>query len=426
MARKLSLASPAWLAKKHLLTAAIFAFIAVITVFGLARSTSAEHTTASNGIYDLFVDHEGTDIGTYTAGTGSSHPVTINLGSRQNVLYGGAAGSAGTSYTTIRSYTSNTDYVQRGASSSFTVVELSPFATSTVELGGSGFQTTYVLPGPGAAGQPSTPDQLEITQTWRVNGSTLNDSVIELTTTVQNTGSSDVAIGIRYEWDIQMSCDDGPTFTPVDAAGNPIGSTLTTEETFASPTFPAYRIEDNDCVGSPLFAVFGTAGASGLTPPPSPPELLMYTAWPSASSSAFDYTTDPTNSSPDSDSAVLYFYGATPNTAIVLGSGESVTVTAELFAGQAGEPPPVFATPTPTPTPTPTVVVPTDTPAPATDTPTPEPTATVGALPSTGAGTDDRGADGSGWPWTIAVLAGLSTLAAAGYGIIRARRRTIR
>jgi hypothetical protein len=316
--------------------------VAVVAAFAFVRSTSAE-STASNDIYNIFVeDAAGADgIGVYTAGTGPSHPVTADLGGSQNVLYAGSVGNAWSSYTTIRSYTSSTDYVQTtdSPSSGNTVNNMDGYATGTTAIGSTGYETAYDLTG--------ASDELHVTQRWNIIGTTLTNSIIELTTTVQNTGSASTDVGIRYEWDIQMSCDDGPTFTPIDGAGNAVGATLTTEETFAAPTFPAYRVEDNDCPNSPLLAVFGTAGASGLQPPPTQPELLMYADWGSAYGSAFDYTTDSSNAGPDGDSAMLYFYGATPGTAHSLGAGESVTVRAELFAGEAGAPPPVFQ-PTPT------------------------------------------------------------------------------
>lgn len=396
--------------------------VALLIVAGSGRSTRAEHTTASNGIYDLFVEHDTSSdgIGTYTAGTGPSHPVTVDQGSRQNVLYNGDSGDAWSSYTTIRSYTSDTDYVQTTdlPSSSNAVVNMDSFATTT-DLGSTGFQTTYTLPGP--FGKPGTPDQLEITQVWRVNGTTVNNSVVELTTTVENTGSSPVSIGIRYQWDVQMSCDDGPTFTPIDAFGNPVGPTLTTEQTFAAPTFPAYRIEDNDCTDSPLLSVFGTAGPSGLQPPPTQPELLMYADWGSAFDAAFDYTTNPADSGPDGDSAVLYFYGATQGSAIDLSPGESVSVRAELFAGQAGEPPPVFPTPTSSLEPTGSP----PSPAPTAQTPgappsafTPTATVAVSQLPGTGTGGRNSG-DAS--RWLVVGLTAAAALVAGGYGARRLR-----
>ncbi|MEX1254632.1 MAG: Ig-like domain-containing protein [Dehalococcoidia bacterium] len=321
---------------------AVLVVVAVVAAFAFVRSTSAE-STATNGIYDIFVEDAAAadGIGVYTAGTGPSHPVTVDQSTRQNVLYNGDIGDAWSSYTTVRSYTSATDYVQTvdGPTSGNTVSDLDGYATGTTAVGSTGYETTYDVTG--------SSDDLQVTQRWNIIGTTLTDSIIELTTTVENTGSATTDVGIRYQWDIQMSCDDGPTFTPIDGAGNPVGATLTTEGTFAAPTFPAYRVEDNDCPESPLLAVFGTAGASGLQPPPTPPELLMYADWGTAYSSAFDYTTDPNNSGPDDDSAILYFYGATPGTAYSLGAGETVTVRAELFAGEAGAPPPVFQ-PTPT------------------------------------------------------------------------------
>src|SRR5262245_57557794 len=68
--------------------------------------------TGGNGFYQVAVEAApaGVGIGAYTVTTGAMHPVVGSLG-MQNILFGG--GSPGTSFTTIRSYTSGTDYVQR-------------------------------------------------------------------------------------------------------------------------------------------------------------------------------------------------------------------------------------------------------------------------------------------------------------------------
>ncbi|HEU4758436.1 MAG TPA: hypothetical protein VFT91_00505, partial [Dehalococcoidia bacterium] len=71
---------------------------------------SADTAAQGNGYYKVFIeDQTGADgIGVYTAATGPSHPV----GQGQNVLFGGDLGDATTSWNTIRSYTSGTDYTQ--------------------------------------------------------------------------------------------------------------------------------------------------------------------------------------------------------------------------------------------------------------------------------------------------------------------------
>src|SRR5262245_48965329 len=153
-------------------------------------------TQAGNSIYRIY----GDATGRYTITTGPNHPAGGGL----NVLFGD--GKPGTSFNTIRSYTTNTDYTQSATASSSNSISLAQFATVTAN-GTIGIRTTYQLPGP-----PATPDALTIIQELNVNGTTFDDSAIELTTTVINNGASMVEIGIRYLWDYEIGNDDGPTF----------------------------------------------------------------------------------------------------------------------------------------------------------------------------------------------------------------------
>lgn len=306
--------------------------------------------SGGNSIYTVFVeDIPGLGVGLYTARTGPSHPVTVSTGSPQNVLFGD--GFPGTSFNTIRSYTTGTDYVQLIAPSPsppFSAVSLDPaitpgIAASVTPVGSTGFTTTYMLPGP-----PATPDALTIAQVVNVNGSTFDDSSIEVTTTVTNNGTTEtVRIGIRYLWDFQVGSDDGPPF----AERNPDAAPIVTEAEFVAPGFEFYRMQDNDInTPTPLFSIFGTVnGPTAISPTPTPPAIVQHVAWPLASATAFDYTTDPaldvaTTSAPfrgfaGGDNAVLYVFGPDDANAVVLSPGASITVSHSLFASLPGEPP---------------------------------------------------------------------------------------
>ncbi len=298
--------------------------------------------TAGNGIYNVHVqDISSSAVGTYTATTGPSHPAGPGL----NVLFGG--GSPGTSFNTIRSYTTGTDYVQvPGRSSTNTVVYLAPFGSVT-PIGTTGFRTTYVLPGPGV-----TPDALTVLSDLNVNGTTFQDSSISVTTSVTNNGATSVEIGIRYHWDFQIGSDDGPTLQQI----SPDGAVLVNETEFAPPTFVQYRIVDNDINPTPpTFFIFGTAtGPSGLLPPPTAPAVLQYVCWPSAVSTAFDYTVNPSldiattasscRGSAGGDTAVHYFFGANQASPIAIPPGGEVTVSASIFLSTSPEPPQVPST----------------------------------------------------------------------------------
>lgn len=269
---------------------------------------------ASNGIYKVAVeDMPNLGGGQYTIGTDSGHPAGPNL----SILYGGDGGYPGTSYNTIRSFTSHTDYTQDGGSSTdpgYQAINMSP-ASTTVQSG-TNIRTTFVLT------TPQYSDNLTIVQNITIHGTTYNDSAIEITTAVTNTGLTPVTVGIRYLWDYELDGDDGPTFQQL----NPDGSVLTTEQTFSPVTFVAYDMANN--TGSPPMHVKGAAkGLGTISPVPTPPSQLQYTRWGSADSVSFSYTTS--GRSTDDDCAVLYYWWNQSGTLIP--PGQTVTVTTSLY-----------------------------------------------------------------------------------------------
>ncbi|MCG3149751.1 MAG: hypothetical protein PCFJNLEI_03216 [Verrucomicrobiae bacterium] len=295
---------------------------------------------AGNSFYRVFVeDAVGSGVGQYTVTTGPAHPAGPGL----NVLFG--SGSPGTSFNTIRSYLTATDYIQDlgSKSSSYTNVTLDPFGVAQM-LGTTGVRTTYDLSGP-----PITPDRLTIIQDVRVNGDSFETTTVEVTTTIRNTGFISARVGIRYLWDFQVGTDDGPTFQ----VNKPICSPVITEAQFNGPTFDAYRIEDNDVnPAPPTFSIFGTvAGPASVEPLPVPPDLVQYTCWPSAVGTAFEYTVDPARpiATADSncqsgtgggDTAVLYYWGNNAAKSINIPPGQEYTVSASLFLTPPQPPPP--------------------------------------------------------------------------------------
>ena len=291
---------------------------------------------AGNEIYRVFVIDTGSFAGLYTAMTGPGHPEGAGL----NVLYGD--GSPGTTYNTIRSYTSETDYVQESTLSTFSTVLLGPFGTTTL-IGTTGVRTTYILPGP-----PVTPDALIIISEVNVSGTTFENSAINVITTITNPNPNPLSAGIRYEWDYQIGADDGPTFQTI----NPEGEVLTTETQFDSPAFEMYRIEDNDVnPNPPTFNIYGTVTGPAEFKP-TPPDLLQYVSWPNAVSQAFEYTINPeldiaTIAGGINDSAVLHFFGHNQENAITIpgvtsagaslaNAENSVTVSSSLILAPPG------------------------------------------------------------------------------------------
>jgi hypothetical protein len=301
---------------------------------------------ATNNFYTVFVNQlAGPGFGQYTVMTGPSHPVTISTGSPKNVLFGD--GDPGTSYNSIRSYTSGATYVANVNLTTgpplYVLDPSRPGITGTVTpLGTTGFRTTYVLSGP-----PNTPDALTIVQDVNTHGTTFETSTVEVTTTITNNGGAPVALGLRYLWDTQIGIDDGPTFQAL----SPDGPVLLTERTFVSPSFGFYRIQDNDeNVPTPLFSVFGTVTQpSTISPAPTPPDQLENADWGQSFFAPFDYTTnsgaDVSSVSGSNDNAVLYYWGPTQANAITLAPGASRTFSQSLVSAEANAPPPFNQSP---------------------------------------------------------------------------------
>lgn len=275
----------------------------------------------SNGIYKVAVENDAAvGGGLYTIATDSGHPA----GPNQNIFYRALVPPLGTTtYNTIRSYSTSTDYIQYanttglGTDLGFSIVAMSS-ASNTVQISPTSILTTYTLT------TPLYHDNMTIAQYIAIHGTTFNDSTIEITTSVTNTGTSPLRIGIRYLWDYELDGDDGPTFQSL----NPNGSVLTTEATFAPPTFQSYEMKNN--TGTPLMTIKGTANGPGtLTPPPTPPDMLQYALWPAARSVVFSYNTTGLNA--DGDSAVLYYWGRQQN-GIEINPRGIITVSASLFA----------------------------------------------------------------------------------------------
>ncbi|MCI0696038.1 hypothetical protein L0337_29065 [candidate division KSB1 bacterium] len=325
---------------------------------------------ASNRVYEAAIEdfiQEG--VGLYTVRTGLDHPITKRFGKNQDLLGGGASGAQGlpgTSYTTIRSYTSKTDYVQsrfaaNDSASGFTTVWLDSALCNEdsclfdpkqyiTPIGDSGNPTGYIITYelPKFLAKKPARDQMRITQKINVHGNTFNDSWVEVTTIVKNTGDKTLELGMRYLWDLNIGNDDGPeVFEKVfnTSLGN-------RERRLDSLDFAFAMARANEAIGTapPQYNVF----ASVITPAnflraPDQPSRLQLVSWPLAFFKAFDYTVhdsliintkdDPNARLTGGDNAMQYFWGENHNRALVLSPGDSVQVTQVLLASLDDRPP---------------------------------------------------------------------------------------
>ncbi len=300
----------------------------------LAKPTFPGALSGGTPFYTVYVNGTaGTGIGLYTITTGPMH----SLGVGKEVLYG--RGQPGTSFNTVRSYTTGTDYVQiAGAlpSSPNQVVSLDPFGRVAL-LDTPGFRTTYELPGGGI-----TPDELTIYSDVIATSAFSGDSGVRVTVTVLNNGSHAVDIGVRLLWDLRIENDDGPTFQKF-APNSPRETT----ELEVAPTLSAFVASDNDIINlaPPSYNIIGTAASGRADPQAAGPDLLQFTCWANSFFTAFDYTIDPQRDiarllffssacrgTAGGDSAIAYYFGSNKKQAITVPPGAQVTVSAFLVA----------------------------------------------------------------------------------------------
>lgn len=287
---------------------------------GLSASSFAQ-TTGSNGIYDVAVN--GT--GEYTARTGASHP---NPG--QNVFYNGAILFPGTTWNSVRSYDSSREWVLRGTAATetagFTCASLGVAAVTPItDAGGTrtGVHQTWSI--------SDAQDDLEIVQEVNAEGTAFADSVVRVSVCITNRARQDAHVGIRFQWDWQIGGNDGP-YIGIRPPYPPTEPFLFLEQDFPSPTWDFYDVSNTQrpTTNPPLYRVGGTVNQPTFSMGPTPPELVQFAAWRGAVDRCFTYATAGGIAGGD-DSAVTYYWGATPSTPLVLAPGETWCATQYVF-----------------------------------------------------------------------------------------------
>lgn len=325
----------------------------------LAKAAQAKTWRAGNAFYTIFIESvPGEGVGLYSVATGPEHPVTREFGGPQDLLAGASQELTGTSYTTIRSYNSGTDYVQSefakstdrfrtvwldslriNDSGAVDPVILPIFTNDQV----TGYQVVDSLPGlPRDDQRFAIRDELVITHIVNAHGRNFDNAWVEITTIVKNTGQETAHLGIRYLWDLNIAGDDGPVLT--QRGGDAFGP----NETVMSPAnYAFYEAAANDRIDAPppAYSFFGSAlTPANLLRTEQQPTLMQQVFWPLAFFKAFNYTLtdtlrviggrdDPLSRLTGGDNAVTYFWGDRRDNAIALDPGKSVQVTQGLFGG---------------------------------------------------------------------------------------------
>ncbi len=338
-----------------------YALLLTAAVAFVAGSASADSPAAGNSIFRVVIEDSASadGLGAFSVLTGPGHP----SGAGHSVLFAGAGNDdAGSSYLTVRSYTTGTDYVQTtsGVASAHLVSSLNLYGV-VASIGATGYRTTYALPGSGNA-----PDALGIVSEIEITGASATDSAVTLQTTVTNNGTVPLALGVRYLLDFANGGDDGPAW----------------RETGTQPQV----IEGARGVKPGVMTLAPTSPDAAPVPiavAPSNPSTAIFASWTHAFPFAFDYTPasrDVAGPCGLNDSALLTYAGANQASAIILAPGESSSVSVTLTIGDGtsfeADDESSCATPVPTPTPAPGQ----STPAPGQPTPALQPI----ELPRTG------------------------------------------
>ena len=333
------------------------------------RSAADSLLIAGNKIYEIVLeDTLGEGIGLFTIRTGEAHPINGRFdGAKQDLLGGGSTGETGSSYITVRSYSSGRDYVQSDFiddAPGFRTAWLDSLLLNSDNFNPvlpirnrankiTGFQVTYDL-----HRVPKTSDKMRLITRTEVHGTNFDDSWVEITTIVENMGDQPLEIGIRYLLDLKIAGDDGPAVKET-ALGAEFGPT---EAHSGWVNFAYFMAGANDTIRAnnpagalPGYNVYG----SGITPAnllrtPLQPTVVQHVSWPLAFLKPFSYevhpnfvvTRDAENTAPGDrtggDNAILYYWGETRDNTITIQPGEKIQVTQAILASPPDDFPPLY------------------------------------------------------------------------------------
>lgn len=276
----------------------IFAFGFCANLLGVAygkEDPSGSGTMLiSNNILKVAIENESLSegIGTYTIGTDAGHSDP-----EQDVLYNGADEYPWSSFTTIRVEDTLKEYVTststKTPSPGYTVEYLDDYSPAVVMVSDTRATVSW-----------TTAESLLITLLIDIRGTTIADTMIQVTVTVQNDDTVTHSVAIRYQWDIMIDGEDD-SWIRVWTDPSTAQSWTENETDWVSPSFQFWETTNNPT--TPVFSIYGSTILPLVTPLPTPPDRLVYASWAACDDTAYDY-------SPwgdwDMDSALLYYWNA--------------------------------------------------------------------------------------------------------------------
>lgn len=307
---ELGRAVPRWLVVGALCAAVLAAPAASPTAgaSGAARPGVAQvdpPPAIDNGIFRVQVDG-GATLGSISVTTAADHPSGPDL----PVL--SQPGRPGSSFFTVHSYDTGTDYTQRPVAGA---VNLAPVGIVT-PVGADGLRVTYEI---------TEPDTLRIVQDVTIGGTTLDDTFVAVKTTVVNTGGAPARVGLRRLWDLHLLTNARPA---VGLDAYPSFDDVPAEQSIARPQGDGWTVDSRfDGLG-----VAGSIGGAtvGGSPRSSRPDLLQSVNWSSGRAAPFRYTVGDSPRALDQDSVLLAYWGDRAADARVIAPGGHTTVTTVL------------------------------------------------------------------------------------------------
>ena len=246
----------------------------------------------SNNILGVTIQNSSSGIGTFTINTEPGHP---NPG--QNVLYGGSSYDPWSTFTTIRVEDTHNEYVTTSyspsASSGYTVKALDGYSPVATRLSNTEATVTW-----------TTSENLLVTLLLSIQGTTLANTMVEITVTVKNNDAMAHSVAVRNELDIMIDGSDNSWIRAWTDPSTP-QSWTNTETNWVAPSFNFWETTNDP--SSPVFSIYGSTSLPNASPAPTVPDRLVYASWGSSFFTAYDYTTSGLSGM---DSAVLYYYNA--------------------------------------------------------------------------------------------------------------------
>lgn len=260
---------------------------------------------------------DSSGVGTFTIRTDAGHP---NPG--QDVFYGGANENPWSTFTTIRVEDTYKEYVtsieEKTASPGYTVEYLDNFSPLVTKISDTRATVSW-----------TTSEHLLITLLIDIRGTTVADTIIEVTVTIKNQDTIAHSVAVRYEWDLMIEVADNSWIRVWTNPSTP-QSWTNNETDWVSPNFQFWETVNNP--DTPAFSIYGSTVLPNVNPPPTLPDRLVYASWASSYGTAYDYT--PVNES-GMDSAVLYYWNPvsiSPSAQISRTAYVTTVVQAQLMA----------------------------------------------------------------------------------------------